>query len=113
MVCLAVLLNILLDICTVPAYGAYGAAAATVISEAALALMNMFCHPAIRISKPVFLRTAAACICCLIIHSALPDIPAVRIAADAVIWTGAALWIIQTKEIQGILKRIREDYGTE
>ena len=113
MVCLAVLLNIVLDICTVPAYGAYGAAAATVISEAALALMNMSCHPAIRISKPVFLRTAAACTCCLIIHPALPGIPAVRIAADAVIWAGAAVWIVQTKEIKEILKRIREDHGTE
>ncbi len=113
MICLAVLLNILLDICTIPASGAYGAAAATVISEAALAIMNMSCHQVIGISKQVCLHTAAACICCLTIHSALPDIPAVRIAADAVIWTGAAGWIIQTKEIKGILKRIREDHGTE
>ena len=113
MVSMAVLLNILLDICAVPAYGAYGAAAATVISEAALALMNLSCHQTIGISKPVFLHTAAACICCLVIHSALPDVPAVRIAADAAVWTGAAVWIIRTKEIKEILKRIREDHGTE
>ena len=66
------------------------------------------------VSKNICLSTAAACMGCLIIHHALlPDTPAVRILADAVLWLSGAVWVIQAKEMKMILKRIREEHGTE
>ena len=113
-VCAAAAVNILLGLYLIPAHGACGAAISDVVSEAGLVMMDVLSGQKFSISKNICLRTAAACMGCLIIHHALlPDTPAVRILADAVLWLSGAVWVIQTKEIKMILKRIREEHGTE